>query len=129
MDLITSLGFGCSFFPLTVFVVVVEGEGRGGVFVGVGVGPVSSSSSSNSVISLLALSFFNNDNKQYLSYYYSMASDEWEKIDEKMRERREETNDLLILSLFRYSLFKIFKNSRGRETLSLPSFFEGDLRA
>jgi hypothetical protein len=41
----------------------VEGEGRGGVFEesGVGVGAiVSSSSSSTSVISLLALSFFNN---------------------------------------------------------------------
>jgi hypothetical protein len=62
MDFITSLGFGCSF---PAFVVVVEGEGRGGVFEesGVGVGAIvssSSSSSSTSVISLLALSFFNN---------------------------------------------------------------------
>lgn len=75
MDFITSLGFGCSFFPLAVFVVVVEGEGRGGVFEesGVGVGAiVSSSSSSNSVISLLALSFFNNAINVYLSYYYSL---------------------------------------------------------
>jgi|TARA_B100001142_G_scaffold1620_1_gene1671 hypothetical protein len=57
MDFITSLGFGCSFFPLAVFVVVVEGEGRGGVFEesGAGVGAIVSSSSSNSVISLLAL--------------------------------------------------------------------------
>jgi len=57
MDFITSLGFGCSFFPL-VFVVVVEGEGRGGLFEESGVGGAivsSSSSSSNSVISLSAL--------------------------------------------------------------------------
>ena len=70
MDFITSLGFGCSF---PAFVVVVEGEGRGGVFEesGVGVGAiVSSSSSSNSVISLLALSFFNNTINVYLLFLF-----------------------------------------------------------
>ena len=77
MDFITSLGFGCSFFPLAVFVVVVEGEGRGGVFEesGVGVGAIvssSSSSSSTSVISLLALSFFNNAINVYLLLFFGM---------------------------------------------------------
>ena len=71
MDFITSLGFGCSF---PAFVVVVEGEGRGGVFEesGVSVGAiVSSSSSSNSVISLLALSFFNNTINVYLLLFFA----------------------------------------------------------
>jgi hypothetical protein len=74
MDFITSLGFGCSF---PAFVVVVEGEGRGGVFEesGVGVGAiVSSSSSSTSVISLLALSFFNNAINVYLLLFFGMKN-------------------------------------------------------
>jgi len=63
MDFITSLGFGCSFFPLAVFVVVVEGEGRGGLFEeSGGGGAIVSSSSSNSVISLLTL-FLQQHNK------------------------------------------------------------------
>ena len=51
------------------------------------------------------------------------AADDKNGIEFVMREREEETNEILILSLFRDSLFKIFKNSLSSETLSSSLHF------